>query len=271
MTNHLNHTHHTRLNRTGLHPMTTPEALTLYDTATTHTHHPTLLPAHLTTHHTPTPPLLQNLTTTTHHHTPTTSAASPTLRAQLSAMDSREQQRLVLDTVRSQVALVLGHGTAESVQSHQAFRDLGFDSLTAVELRNRLTAVTGLRLPSSLVFDHPTPEAVAQYLRQDLQGTHDEDSPRHPSAAGTVTAEPIAIVGMACRYPGGIRSPQALWDLVAAWRRPPLSRRIAVGTWRGCSTRTRTTRALATPGTAASFTTRVISTPNSSGSAHEKR
>ncbi|MFD0386208.1 SDR family NAD(P)-dependent oxidoreductase [Streptomyces stramineus] len=76
MTNHLNHTHHTRLNRTGLHPMTTPEALTLYDTATTHTHHPTLLPAHLTTHHTPTPPLLQNLTTTTHHHTPTTNRPS---------------------------------------------------------------------------------------------------------------------------------------------------------------------------------------------------
>ncbi|MEV0882011.1 type I polyketide synthase, partial [Micromonospora echinofusca] len=116
--------------------------------------------------------------------------------------------------VRGLVAQVLGHGGVESVPADRAFRELGFDSLTAVDLRNRLNAATGLRLASTLVFDYPTPAVLAEHLWSELAGVR-------ASAAGPVagaivgTDEPIAIVGMACRYPGGVESPDELWELLA--------------------------------------------------------
>ncbi|MGW4502970.1 SDR family NAD(P)-dependent oxidoreductase, partial [Micromonospora sp. NPDC004336] len=117
--------------------------------------------------------------------------------------------------VRGLVAQVLGHGGAEAVPADRAFRELGFDSLTAVDLRNRVNAATGLRLPSTLVFDYPTPTALADHVWSELAGVAASNA---GPVAGTVAGadEPIAIVGMACRYPGGVESPDQLWELLAA-------------------------------------------------------
>ncbi|MFT3864033.1 MAG: SDR family NAD(P)-dependent oxidoreductase [Solirubrobacterales bacterium] len=143
-------------------------------------------------------------------------AAAPrrgVLADRLAGVPEGGREALVAEIVREQVAAVLGHGTAEAVDPDRAFKDLGFDSLAAVELRNRLGAATGLELPVGLAFDHPTVTALSGHLL----GAVTEAGPRAPIpvAAGVGSDEPIAIVGMACRYPGGVDSPAALWRLAA--------------------------------------------------------
>ncbi|MFG3056872.1 beta-ketoacyl synthase N-terminal-like domain-containing protein, partial [Kitasatospora sp. NPDC048239] len=118
----------------------------------------------------------------------------------------------LLDLVRTQAAIVLGHVTGEAVDAGRSFKDLGFDSLSGVELRDRLQSATGLSLPSALVYNHPTPDAVVRLLRDRLSG--DAATVTAPAARRTTADEPIAIVAMACRYPGGIASPEDLWRLV---------------------------------------------------------
>ncbi|WP_269756712.1 type I polyketide synthase [Amycolatopsis aidingensis] len=140
-------------------------------------------------------------------------AAGGEFGTRLRALPEREQRAKLLDLVRSQAAQVLGHPTARAVPEARALREIGFDSVTAVDLRNRLSRATGLTLPATLVFDHPDATALAAFLHSLLLG----GTPRTeaPAAAGTDAGEPVAIVAMSCRFPGGVQGPEDLWRLLA--------------------------------------------------------
>ncbi|MFI1198667.1 type I polyketide synthase [Streptomyces sp. NPDC020883] len=109
-------------------------------------------------------------------------AATESLTERLSGLPEERRQEAALDFVRDQVALVLGHPDTSAVGTDRLLADLGFDSLTSVELRNRLAAATGVRLPASVVFEHPTPAALAEHLCAELLGAAaDDPAPARPT------------------------------------------------------------------------------------------
>ncbi|CDR01151.1 Beta-ketoacyl synthase [Streptomyces iranensis] len=122
-----------------------------------------------------------------------------------------ERRRRLLDLVGDHTAAILGHPSVAGLDTRRPLSDLGFDSLLAVQLRNRLSAATGVRLPATLVFDHPTVRALAAFLDAELAGA----AAAPTSGVRSQSDEPIAIVAMACRFPGGVTTPEELWDLVA--------------------------------------------------------
>ncbi|AYN38259.1 SDR family NAD(P)-dependent oxidoreductase [Streptomyces dangxiongensis] len=139
------------------------------------------------------------------------------LADRLAGLGAVEQEALLLDLVRTHAATVLGHAGPEGIKQDTAFRDSGFDSLTSVELRNRLRDATGLKLAATVVFDHPNPLSLARHLHGEL-GETVSVPPTVTLSAPADPDEPIAIVGMACRLPGGVDTPDALWRLVTEGR-----------------------------------------------------
>ncbi|MBH5338033.1 SDR family NAD(P)-dependent oxidoreductase [Streptomyces pactum] len=139
------------------------------------------------------------------------------LAASLAALPEAERHRTLLELVRAQAAAALG-SAPEEIAVDRPFREQGFDSLLAVEARNRINEATGLRLPTTVVFDHPTPEALARHLGTALLGAGTRAAPATARPAAAAADEPIAVVAMACRYPGEVRGPEDLWELVRAER-----------------------------------------------------
>ncbi|MZG18636.1 KR domain-containing protein, partial [Streptomyces sp. SID5914] len=216
-----------RLSRSGAGALSADEGLALLDSAATAVHHGLLIPVRLdlaalrTANAAPerVPQILRGLLPTPARSrrraagaATGTAADGGELASTLAPLDAPARAAHVLDLIRSAVASVLGHASPDAVEPEKSFRDLGFDSLTAVDLRNRLTATTGLRLPATLVFDYPTSAALAEHVMTQVVGEADRVTTLVPAEAGA--DDPIVIVGMSCRYPGDVMTPEDLWDLV---------------------------------------------------------
>ncbi|MEU9047896.1 SDR family NAD(P)-dependent oxidoreductase, partial [Kitasatospora sp. NPDC048343] len=209
-----------RLARSGLTGLADDEGLALFDTATA-TAEPVLVPMRLDLAALRAqaaagtlPAQLRGLVRTPTRRTARAGRSGGTdLMRRLAGLSDAELDRELLELLRVRVAAVLGHASSDTIDAGRAFNELGFDSLTSVELRNELNAATGLRLPPTLIFDHPTPAALAAHLSTEIAGAA-EQSALPVAAPARRDDEPIAIVGMACRYPGGVSSPEELWQLV---------------------------------------------------------
>ncbi|MFF3487441.1 beta-ketoacyl synthase N-terminal-like domain-containing protein, partial [Streptomyces sp. NPDC002701] len=145
------------------------------------------------------------------------------LAGRLAALPEAERPRVLVELVRAEAATVLRHPDTDAIRPDRSFKDAGFDSLTALELRNRLNAATGLTLPATVVFDRPSPAVLAEHLLGRLLGEARAAAPFPVTARATGSgsaedADPVVIVAMACRYPGDAATPEALWDLVMTER-----------------------------------------------------
>ncbi|MFF8104500.1 SDR family NAD(P)-dependent oxidoreductase, partial [Streptomyces sp. NPDC016640] len=218
MTQTLSETDRRRITRSGLPPVTAEQGVALFDAAMA-ADAAVVLPVRLDfpalRAQGEVPPLLSGLIRTSTRRAAATGSAETTgLAERLTVLGETERREMMLDLVRGHIALVLGHSGAQTVHPDRAFQDLGFDSLTAVELRNRLGKATGLRLPATVVFDYPTAGLLADHLLDTVLGTV-RDVAVPVGSLPSVADDPVVIVGMACRYPGGVSSPEDLWRLVS--------------------------------------------------------
>ncbi|MEU4782455.1 type I polyketide synthase, partial [Micromonospora sp. NPDC023633] len=217
MTTELDDVHLNRISRSGVAAMEAEEGLALFDAAC-RTTDAALVPARLDLAAMKVqfaggsiPPLYRALIRTPARAAAATTGAS--LVQQLAGLGESERAAALVEIVRGQAAAVLGYPDPAAIEPRRAFSEFGFDSLTAVEMRNRLNNAFGMRLPATLVFDYPTPHDLAAFLGTEIAGT---PVPVRPTTT-TVSVgddEPLAIIGMACRLPGGVGSPDDLWRLV---------------------------------------------------------
>ncbi|MFF2331899.1 MULTISPECIES: type I polyketide synthase, partial [unclassified Streptomyces] len=221
MTAHLGQAAEDRLVRGGIRPMPTSRALELFDAALA-SGQAVPVPAAVDVaalkaqYNAGLLPVVLHglLRLTTHRGTAATDGVGSGLAQRLSALDEAGRNDLLLDLVRRNTATVLGYQGPESIEADRPFKELGVDSLTAIEFRNRVASATGERLPATLVFDHPTPDAVVSFLRGQLLGERESTRPLVPAVRARSGDDPIVIVGMGCRYPGGVASAEDLWRLV---------------------------------------------------------
>ena len=217
MTRHLDERDRARMCRSGFIPMSSEDGLALFDAALSQAR-PLVMPAQLDlaairsdSAVTGLPPLFRGLIRTARRTAESAAVESSSdLQKRLAMMSTSEQEHELLGVVRSHAAAVLGHDSVDAVGTEQEFKELGFDSLGAVEFRNRLKSATGLRVPTRAVFDHPTPAALARYLASAL----DTDGASTPGAARAdegrdrvhqeywpLTGYQRDIVAVSARYP----------------------------------------------------------------------
>ncbi|SPM42307.1 erythronolide synthase, modules 3 and 4, partial [Mycobacterium numidiamassiliense] len=224
MTGGLDDADRARLGRDGVLALSSAEAMELFDIALI-VNEPFMAPARidvgaLRAHAVAVPPMFADLVNAPSRRRVDDSLAAAksksALAHRLHGLPEAEQHAVLLDLVRSHIATVLGNTSAEAIDPDKAFQELGFDSLTAVEMRNRLKTATGLALSPTLIFDYPTPNGLVGYIRTELAGVPQEIT--HAPVHRVTEDDPIAIVGMSCRYPGGVNSPDDLWDMLAEGR-----------------------------------------------------
>ncbi|MFF0488557.1 SDR family NAD(P)-dependent oxidoreductase [Nocardia sp. NPDC004068] len=216
MTGHLTAADRARLRRAGIVALSADEGLDLFDAAVS-TARPAPIAARLD---------IQHATASTAVRPPadrpeTSGAGAPSsgeLARALSGSDAAARRAAVLAVVTAQAAATLGYRASDEVRVTSTFRDLGFDSLSAVDFRNRLQNATGVRLPVAVVFDYPTPEALAEYLYEALAPESASPTTAAPPATAALDSDLVAIVGVGCRFPGGVSSPEEFWEVLAGER-----------------------------------------------------
>ncbi|CAM5729750.1 hypothetical protein STENM223S_04751 [Streptomyces tendae] len=216
MTGELTDADRERHARTGMVPLDPARGMRLLDAASV-SDRAALLPmdldaAALRAHHDVLPVLLRGLVRTPVRRradaapaaAAATTAAEQTLAERLAPLSAADREQLLLDVLAEQAAAVLGHGSADTMEPDQTFKELGFDSLTAVELRNRLGAVTGLRLPATLVFDHPDAARPGPAPDEPARPAPSRPAPRRPcSARWTAWRAPCTTLPWTARTANG--------------------------------------------------------------------
>jgi acyl carrier protein len=193
MTAHLTTQDLNRLHRHGAIPLTPATGMTLLDTTGT-MHDPHLLATHTNTAklrvlaaNQQLNPLWQSLVHgAAHRPTAGTDTDTTPIAQRLAGLTEQEQHHLLVTIARTHTGIVLAHETPEAIDPDTGFLDLGLDSLTALELRNRLTTATGIRLPATVIFDHPTPAALAEYLLESMGCGPDTAGPRDGGGASAL-------------------------------------------------------------------------------------
>jgi acyl transferase domain-containing protein/NADPH:quinone reductase-like Zn-dependent oxidoreductase/acyl carrier protein len=225
MTGHLNERETTRMNRGGLAPITSDDGLALFDAAL-QCGYPLLVPARMSlaalAAAEEVPPLFRLLARTIRKKAAgrADGPTRPKLAAQLTGQSPTEQDRTILEFIRNQAAAVLGYESSNTIPADEPFKSLGFDSLTAVEFRNRLQTATGLKLPPTMVFDYPTLHAVTQYVRTQIAPEHD--------TAGTNTTATNELMDLLARLEKATQHNRAGTDLDGRTRASLLRRFSAV-------------------------------------------
>ncbi|MFI5432758.1 SDR family NAD(P)-dependent oxidoreductase [Rhodococcus baikonurensis] len=214
ITGHLSEQDLARLARTGLRPLSTERALELFDVAVFERSDSLLIAAPIdrSAFTDRVPAVLRGVVRPSRRLAEQNRLAAPADRDGAGSSDrSAVRTADLLALVRSEIAVALGHPDPAAIGVDQGLSDLGLDSLTAVEIRNRLSAATGEKLPATLLFDHPDAGSLVEYLRVRLTG---EQEVRVSTSHVGTSSDDIVIVGVALRLPGGIETPDGLWRLL---------------------------------------------------------
>jgi acyl transferase domain-containing protein/NAD(P)-dependent dehydrogenase (short-subunit alcohol dehydrogenase family)/acyl carrier protein len=199
MTRNLTAADRARMERAGVLPLSFEEGLRLFDAAYV-AGEPLMIPARLNmatlraqARTGVMTPLLRGLIRMPAHGL--AEGARESLARRLASTPENARKRMVLDLVRAEVAAVLGHPSPDAIDAHRAFNELGFDSLTAIELRNRLATTSGVQLPATLAFDYPSPAALSDFLLEQVSpeiGPSVESAPDDLAIRSAFASIPLA-------------------------------------------------------------------------------